>query len=96
MNTFIFNEYEISIDRINQTVLEAIEEAGHFVPSDCRSGKCNFCLLKLTEGQLTESSQYGLSEKQVQKGLFKSCVTKANNSIECNDNIYSNQIVNRG
>ena len=85
MNKFKFNQHEITINRPNQSVLEAIEEAGHFVPSDCLSGRCNFCLLRLLKGDLSDASQYGLSEKQIRKGLFKSCVAKAKDFIICND-----------
>lgn len=87
MSRLIFNGVEIPISRKNQTVLEAIEEFGFFVPSSCLSGRCNFCLLKLEGGEVCSSSQYNLSEKRLKKKMFKSCVAKAQGNIVCNDKL---------
>ena len=64
-----------------------LELAGQYIPSDGLSGHCNFCLLRILEGHVCSSSQYGLSQKQIDKRLFKSCVAKVNNSIDCDDQI---------
>lgn len=88
MNSFKFNGHTISFSDHKQSILDAIEEHGFYVPSSCLSGRCNFCLLQVEKGSVNESSQYGLSEKQLKKRLFKSCVAKVENDLECNDEIY--------
>lgn len=92
MNSFQFNEHTISFTDRKQSILEAIEEHGLYVPSSCLSGRCNFCLLQLEKGSVNESSQYGLSEKQLKKRLFKSCVAKVENNINCNDRFHFKQV----
>lgn len=67
----------------------SLELAGQYIPSNSQSGHCNFCLLRILEGHVCSSSQYGLSQKQIDKGLFKSCVPKGNNSIVCDDQIFN-------
>ena len=88
MKKFIYNDNVVLFMSNDSSVLESLELAGYYVPSDCLSGRCNFCLLKLLEGQVCSSSQYGLNQKQIDRGLFKSCVAKPNSSIVCNDQIY--------
>ena len=88
MNKFIYNDHEILFLNSKSSILDCLEEAGHYVPSDCRSGRCNFCLLKVISGKVSSSSQYGLAQSQLDRGLFKSCVAKVNNTIICNDQIY--------
>ncbi len=85
MSIFKFNNQIVPYRNSEQTVLEALEESGFYIPSSCLSGRCNFCLLQLDNGEVNESSQYNLSEKILKRSLFKSCVAKANNSIQCND-----------
>lgn len=88
MSSFLFNNKKVTYLTKDQTVLSALEEAGFYVPSDCLSGRCNFCLLKIESGVINENSQYNLSKTQVNKGLFKSCVASVDPTIICNDKIY--------
>jgi ferredoxin len=89
MKKFVYNDNDVLFMSNDPSVLESLELAGHYAPSDCLSGHCNFCLLKLLEGQVCSSSQHGLSQKQIGRGLLKSCVAKVNSSIVCNDQIYN-------
>ena len=59
--------------RPGQSVLEALEQAGHRVPSGCRSGACQACLLHADDSEATTAAQAGLSPAQRLTGLFLSC-----------------------
>lgn len=57
-----------------ETVLEALHRAGIDAPSSCRSGQCQTCLHRATEGTPPPESQIGLTEGQKALGFFLPCV----------------------
>lgn len=59
-----------------QTVLECLERAGCAPPSSCRSGQCQSCLMKATEGTLPTAAQQGLKDAWREQGLFLACVCR--------------------
>lgn len=57
-----------------ETVLEGIEREGLSVPSLCRRGVCQTCLLEAKRGALPAASQKGLRESSRKQSLFLACV----------------------
>lgn len=57
-----------------ETVLEGIERQGLSVPSLCRRGVCQTCLLEAKRGALPPASQKGLRESSRKQSLFLACV----------------------
>jgi NAD(P)H-flavin reductase/ferredoxin len=57
-----------------ETVLQGIERQGASVPSFCRRGVCQACVLKASGGSLPALAQKGLKEAYRRQGFFLSCV----------------------
>lgn len=57
-----------------ETVLTCLERHGVAVPSFCRSGACQTCLLKVTAGDAPPKAQVGLKESWKRQGFVLSCV----------------------
>ncbi|MBX7254916.1 MAG: 2Fe-2S iron-sulfur cluster binding domain-containing protein [Candidatus Hydrogenedentes bacterium] len=64
------------------TVLEALEVAGVTIPSSCRSGVCQSCLLRAVEGTPPATAQAGLRDTLRQQGYFLACCCKPDGSLE--------------
>ncbi len=64
------------------TLLECLEKNGVEVPSSCRSGVCQSCLLKAVHGTPPHNSQDDLKETWKQQGLFLSCVARDATDLE--------------
>lgn len=60
----------------NETLLDALEDAGINLPFDCRVGKCGACAVKLQSGIPDHRDQI-LSEAQKQQGMLCVCVSRA-------------------
>ncbi|HYX37381.1 MAG TPA: 2Fe-2S iron-sulfur cluster-binding protein [Oligoflexus sp.] len=65
------------------TVLEALERAGASVPSSCRAGACQHCIMRVTEGQVPASSQAGLKDSLRKTGHFLSCICRPDQNLTC-------------
>jgi ferredoxin-NADP reductase/ferredoxin len=59
-----------------ETVLECIERHGLTLPSFCRNGICQSCLVKATSGQVPASAQVGLKTAWKQQGYFLACLCR--------------------
>lgn len=59
-----------------ETVLEKLLAEGVPVPNSCRSGVCQSCLLRATEGTPPPNAQQGLKDSWRARGYFLSCVAK--------------------
>ncbi|WP_288364686.1 2Fe-2S iron-sulfur cluster-binding protein, partial [uncultured Spongiibacter sp.] len=79
--------FEVSLTRSGQTItvssqqslLDALEEAGHQPPHGCRMGICNSCSC----GQRSGESQNQLNGEQLRgAGSVRLCVSRANSNIE--------------
>jgi len=60
--------------RAGETVLDGLERHGARVPSLCRKGVCQACVLKATRGALPALSQKGLKDSLRVQSFFLSCV----------------------
>lgn len=59
-----------------ETVLEALLRSGVKAAHSCRSGTCQSCLLRCTEGTPPEESQQGLKQTLRIQGYFLPCVCR--------------------
>ncbi len=66
-----------------ETVLDALEKVGAPVPSSCRAGACQFCMMKAVSGSVPKNSQEGLKESLRQTGHFLSCICRPTESLVC-------------
>jgi len=57
-----------------QSVLDALTAGGVPVPSGCRSGICQTCLMRATEGRPPEAAQRGLKDGLKLQNYFLPCV----------------------
>lgn len=60
-----------------ETVLTCLERHGVNVPSSCREGACQTCLLKVTEGTPPARAQARLKDSWKRQGFILSCVCDA-------------------
>lgn len=63
----------------DRAVLAELEEAGHFLPSSCRTGVCGTCTLKLTAGE-PDHRDTVLTTAQRAAGAFTPCVSRAHSA----------------
>ncbi|MCL4215855.1 MAG: 2Fe-2S iron-sulfur cluster binding domain-containing protein [Candidatus Hydrogenedentes bacterium] len=56
-----------------ETVLDLLEREGYAVPSSCRSGVCQSCLLRATKGVPPGAAQSGVKDTLRAQGYFLSC-----------------------
>ncbi len=56
-----------------QTVLDCLTAQGIAVPSSCRTGVCQSCLMRALGGSVPEVAQAGLKPTLVAQGYFKAC-----------------------
>jgi ring-1,2-phenylacetyl-CoA epoxidase subunit PaaE len=57
----------------NQTVLEAVLDAGMDAPYACTGGSCCTCRAKVLEGHAVMDVNYALSDSEVKKGYILTC-----------------------
>jgi CDP-4-dehydro-6-deoxyglucose reductase, E3 len=56
-----------------ENVLAALERSGVVVPSSCRAGACQSCLVQVTRGAIPERAQLGLKESLRARGFVLAC-----------------------
>jgi CDP-4-dehydro-6-deoxyglucose reductase len=59
-----------------ETLLEGIERCGGSLPSFCRRGVCQVCVVKATEGSIPALAQKGLREGAKRQSLLLACVCR--------------------
>jgi NAD(P)H-flavin reductase len=57
-----------------ESVLDCLLRAGVAVPSSCRAGACQSCLVRAVDGEPPAAAQQGLKETLRARGYFLSCV----------------------
>lgn len=57
----------------NESALDALNRGGAAIPSSCRNGVCQTCLLKAIEGPVPSRSQVGLKETLRAQNYFLAC-----------------------
>ncbi len=62
-----------SYETDGQSVLDCLTTRGHSVPSSCRAGVCQSCLMRAVRGTVPEKAQAGLTPTMKARGLFLAC-----------------------
>src|SRR5450631_3232369 len=62
-----------SYETDEQSVLDCLTARGHAVPSACRAGVCQSCLMRAVRGGVPEPAQKGLTSTMVARNLFLAC-----------------------
>jgi CDP-4-dehydro-6-deoxyglucose reductase len=77
--------YQNTVAYVNEgeTVLDALERTGKVIPSSCRAGACQFCIVRLVSGSVPKVAQESLKESLRATGHFLACVCKPTEPIEC-------------
>lgn len=65
-----------------ESVLDSLTRHGVPVPSSCRSGICQSCMMKAVHGQPPEQAQRGLGATQRVQGYFLACVCTPTGDLE--------------
>jgi len=60
----------------DESVLECLARHGVELPSSCRSGVCQTCLVRATEGTPPTDAQAGLKPQLQKQGYFLACICK--------------------
>ncbi len=68
-----FRKAGVDADVVGLTVLEAAEDAGVAIPSECRSGICGQCKTHLVSGRVAMEVQDALTAADRAKGLILAC-----------------------
>ena len=55
------------------SVLDCLTARGHAVPSACRAGVCQSCLMRAVRGAVPDKAQAGLTPTMTARGLFLAC-----------------------
>jgi CDP-4-dehydro-6-deoxyglucose reductase, E3 len=66
-----------------RSLLETADECGIEIPSSCRSGVCQSCLMKTVEGSPPASAQKGLKPALQQQGFFHACMCYPDQPFSC-------------
>ncbi len=56
-----------------ESLLDGLLRLGYDVPFGCKSGVCQSCLMRATDGNIPEQAQAGLKPTQIEQGYFLSC-----------------------
>jgi ferredoxin-NADP reductase/ferredoxin len=62
-----------SYDCGTASVLDCLTAQGAAIPSSCRSGVCQTCLMQVTEGRVPEKAQAGIKPTLAAQGYFLAC-----------------------
>lgn len=68
--------------RPGETVLECLERHGLSLPSSCRSGVCQSCLLKAVSGVVPAAATAGLTPLWRQRGYLLACICRPEGDLE--------------
>lgn len=71
--------------RDGESVLECLERCGERVPSSCRSGVCQSCLMQATAGDVPPESQKGLKATLVSRGYLLACACRPTSDLDLSD-----------
>lgn len=70
------------IPEVGESVLDLLERHGHAVPSACRSGVCQSCLMRARSGEPPAASQQGVKPSLREQGYFLACRCQPDADLE--------------
>ncbi len=65
-----------------ESLLDALQRSGLTVPSSCRAGACQSCLVQVTRGVVPERAQLGLKASLRERGFVLSCQAVPTSDLE--------------
>ncbi len=65
-----------------ETVLDELTRHGVLLPSSCRSGSCQTCMMRVVEETPPEESQQGLKDTLKVQGYFLPCICRPESDLE--------------
>lgn len=68
--------------REGESVLDSMTRHGVLLPSSCRSGACQTCMIRALKGQPSADSQSGLKDTLKAQNYFLACMCKPDNDLE--------------
>ena len=78
--TLLPSQQEFDVDT-DQTILEAAEQYGIYIPSRCRAGVCTMCLCKKIEGNVLYALEPVLTQKEQTQGWIFPCLAYATSHL---------------
>ena len=66
----------------NESVLDGLTRQGVAIPSSCRSGICQSCLLRAVRGRPPAEAQKGIKESLRERHYFLACACKPGEDME--------------
>ncbi len=81
MTTIRFRDVDYDC-RPGETVLACLLRHGVDVPSSCRSGVCQTCMMRAVAGTPPEAAQTGLKETLKARGYFLACICEPDGDLE--------------
>ena len=76
---FSGNSYQLEDQ---ESILLGLERHGVSIPSSCRSGVCQTCMLLAVKGEVPSSAQVGLKPTLQKQGYFLACLCKPEQDME--------------
>lgn len=67
-----YSGHDVEVEQ-GKSLLETLETKGFTVPSSCRAGVCQSCLMQATEGAPPAAAQKGLKPSLQEQGYFLAC-----------------------
>lgn len=61
----------------NETIIQALEKEGIFIPTSCAQGVCGTCLTAVLEGELDHRDQYLTNEEKALNNQMTPCCSRA-------------------
>ena len=81
------------------SLLQELREQGVDLPYGCQYGGCITCAAKLIKGEIEQSSQVALNNRQIRDGYVILCVARAKTDcifdigVESHDKLYRNPFI---
>jgi ring-1,2-phenylacetyl-CoA epoxidase subunit PaaE len=66
-------EYRFSMDKQEETILDAGLRRGIDLPHSCKSGICATCRAKLIAGEVHMDAHYALEQDEIDRGFILTC-----------------------
>jgi ferredoxin len=67
---------------VDETILDAADEAGVFIDNACRSGTCGSCRVKLVSGNVRMAVEDALTEQDKADGYILACQAKISSDVK--------------
>lgn len=81
--TVVFTDSDKTVQcHENNTIIEAAEEAGIYIPSACLFGVCGACMVKKVSGEVHMLHNGGIAESDIDDGFILACCSNPLGKVE--------------